>query len=231
MTTAPSPGAGPLRVSIEGINGVGKTSAARAVTAMLGARCLLLDELTDTGGASLHGRVIAALTEGSDPFLRTGQPVTETLALLALQVGKTERLARRDLTGVDVIIEDRGMDTVAVYQAAILCSQHPETPPEMAARHVLASARRWWRIPSATIQLSGDLAECARRFTGRIGRPLTPVELQLFEQIDTLYRAAAAVDPDRFIVLEVTGMSAQETAGALGQIVATLMDRRATHAA
>ena len=125
-------------MSIEGINGVGKTSTARSAAAMLGTRCLLLDELTDQPGDTLPGRVIAALAARNDPFLRTGHPVAETLALLALQVRKAERLAGRDLAGVDVIVEDRGVDTIAVYQAVIMCSQYPETPPEEAARHVLA---------------------------------------------------------------------------------------------
>jgi dTMP kinase len=231
MTSAVASGAVPLWVSIEGINGVGKTSAARAATALLGTRCALLDELTDTCGAALHERVIAALAAHGDPFLRTGQPVVETLALLALQVGKAERLARRDLTGIEVIVEDRGMDTVAVYQAAILCSEHPETSPETVARHVLSSVRRWWRIPDATILLTGDLDACARRFAGRIGRPLTHADLQLLERIDTLYRMVAAADPGRHVLLDVAGMSPQETAEAVGQIVATLIDRQAAHAA
>jgi dTMP kinase len=73
----------PLWVSIEGINGVGKTSAARSVAAVLGARCLLLDELTDQSVDTLTGQVIAALSAEGDPFLRTGHPIVETLALLA----------------------------------------------------------------------------------------------------------------------------------------------------
>ncbi|MGC4856864.1 hypothetical protein ACLQ24_26710 [Micromonospora sp. DT4] len=230
MTSTPAPRAAPLWVSIEGINGVGKTSAARAATAMLGARCVLLDELTDSCGTALHGPVIAALTEHGDPFLRTGYPVVETLALLALQVGKAERLAGRDLTGVEVIIEDRGVDSIAVYQAAILCSPRPETSPESVARYVLSAVRRWRRIPDATILLTGDPEECPRRFADRIGRPLTPADLQLLEQIDTLYRKAAADDPGRYVLLEVAGMSREETAGAVGEIVATLMDRQAAHA-
>ncbi|MCP2342959.1 hypothetical protein [Actinomadura rupiterrae] len=59
-------------MSIEGINGVGKTAAARATAAVLGTRCLLLDELTDQATDPLTGRVIAALGADGDPFLRTG---------------------------------------------------------------------------------------------------------------------------------------------------------------
>ena len=230
MTSPPAPGGRPLWVSIEGINGVGKTSAARAVATMLGARCVLLDELTDSGGSVLHGHVIAALTEHGDPFLRTGHPVVETLALFALQVGKAERLAGHDLTGVEVIIEDRGVDSVAVYQAAILCSQHPQTPPQSVARHVLSGVRRWRPLPHATILLTGDPVQCARRFADRIGRPLTPADRQLLDQVDALYRMMAADDPVRYVLLDVAGMSLEETAGAVSEIVATLTDRQAARA-
>ncbi|MDG4756188.1 MULTISPECIES: dTMP kinase [Micromonospora] len=216
-------------MSIEGINGVGKTSAARALAAQLGERCLLLDELTDSGGTVLHGRVIAALTEHGDPFLRTGHPVAETLALFALQLGKAERLAGRDLTGVEVILEDRGMDSVAVYQAAILRSEHPDSAPERLADHLLSGFRRWRRLSDITILLTGDPKECARRFADRIGRPLTPADLQLLNQIDTLYRTEANDNPERYVHLDVAGMSQEETARAVGEIVATLMDRQAAH--
>lgn len=222
-------GAVPLWVSIEGINGVGKTSAARSVAATLGARCLLLDELTDSGD-TLTGRVIAALSAEGDPFLRTGYPVVETLALLALQVRKAERLATRDLAGVRVIIEDRGVDSVAVCQAAILCSQHPETSPDAVARHVLSTARRWAVLPDATILLTGDPSLCARRFADRIGCSLTPADVQVLEQIDTLYHEAAARDPGRYTLLDTADMSPEETTDAVQEIVTTLLDRQVAHA-
>ena len=174
--------------------------------------------------------MIAALSQQGDPFLRTGYPVVETLALLALQVRKAERLAGRDLAGVGVIIEDRGVESIAVYQAAILCSQHPETSPEAVARHVLSGARCWRRLPDATILLTGDPSVCARRFADRIGRLLAPADIQLIEQIDALYRKAAAGDPGRYTLVDAAGMSPDKTAGAVQQIVTTLLDRQAAHA-
>ena len=227
--TAPAGTAAPLWVSIEGINGVGKTSAARSAAALLGARCLLLDELTDHPGDTLPGRVIGALATGNDPFLRTGHPVAETLALLALQVRKAERLTGQDLAGVDVIIEDRGTDTVAVYQAVIMCSQDPETLPEEVARHLLSATLRWRPLPDATILLTGDPSTCARRFAHRIGRPLAPADVQVIEQADTLYRTVAAWHADRYINIDVAGMPADEAARAVSQVVTALLAQRQGH--
>jgi dTMP kinase len=218
-------GTAPLRVSVEGVNGVGKTSAARSAAAMLGTRCLLLDELTDQPGDTLPGRVIGALAAAKDPFLRGGHPVAETLALLALQVRKAERLAGRDLAGVDVVLEDRGVDTVAVYQAVIMCSQYPAPPPEEVAQHVLSATLRWWPLPDATILLTGDLSVCARRFADRTGHPLALADMQVIERIDALYRVAAR-DSRRYTSIDVARLSPGESARAVSQIVTTLLEER-----
>lgn len=216
----------PLRVSIEGINGVGKTSAARGTAALLGKRGILLDELTDQTNDVLLATVIAALSGDGDPFLRTGHPVVETLALLALQVRKTERPAGRRPAGVDVIIEDRGVDSVAVYQAAVLCSQHPLTQPEGVARSILADARRWRGLPDKTILLTGDPEVCTQRFGDRIERSLAADDVQLITEIDRLYRVMAEDDPQRYIVLDVADLSPQESVDVVQQTVNELLDRR-----
>jgi len=223
---APAQVTAPLWVSVEGVNGVGKTTAARSAAAMLGTRCLLLEELTDQPGDTLPGRVIGALAAGKDPFLRGGHPVAETLALLALQVRKAERLAGRDLAGIDVILEDRGVDTVAVYQAVIMCSQHPALQPEEVARHVLSATLRWRPLPDATILLTGDLPVCARRFASRIGHPLAPADMQVIERIDALYRTVAARDSRRYTSIDVAGMSPGESASAVSQVVTALLEER-----
>jgi dTMP kinase len=229
LVTAATHAGFPLRVSIEGINGVGKTSAARATAAALGARGVLLDELTDQANDTLPGKVIATLSGNGDLFLRTGHPIVETLALLALQVRKTERLAGRDLTGVDVIIEDRGVDSVAVYQAAILCAEHPQQPAQELAHRILSDAQRWFGLPDATVLLIGDPALCAQRFADRLGRPLAPADGLLIDEIDRLYRAMAVDNPERYITVDVAGLSPQEAAEILGRTVNALLARHATH--
>lgn len=226
-TTATMRGAAPLWVSIEGINGVGKTTAARTTATALGTRGVLLDELTDQAGDTLPQAVIAALSSTADPFLRTGHPVVETLALLALQVRKTERLAGRDLTGVEVIIEDRGVDSAAVYQAAVLCAGHPLTRPDALARRLLSDAGRWRGLPDATLLLTGDPAACARRFAERIGRSLRQADIRLIEEVDRLYRTIAASDPGRYMILDITDRSARQVAEAVRRAVVALLDQPA----
>ncbi|GAA2718505.1 MULTISPECIES: thymidylate kinase [Streptomyces] len=234
MTTITLPGprrAGPghsrpLWVSVEGINGVGKTTGVRAAAASLGARCLRLDELTDQAADTLPGRVIAALASGGDVCLRTGHPVVETLALLALKFREVERLTPSQLDGVDVIIEDRGVDSVAVCQGAILHAEHRATPARTVAEQILATARQWRTMPDATLLLTGAREVCTARFAARIGRTLPASAVEVIEQTDQLYRELAAAEPDRFTVIDVTGYGLEETGKAVEAAVRALVEHR-----
>ncbi|RMI46766.1 thymidylate kinase [Streptomyces triticirhizae] len=213
-------------MSVEGINGVGKTTAVRAAAASLGSRCLRLDELTDQAADTLPGQVIAALAAGGDVCLRTGHPVVETLALLALKFREFERLTPELLDGVDVILEDRGVDSVAVCQGAILHAEHRATPALAVAEQILATARRWRSMPDATLLLAGDREICTTRFTARIGRPLPASAVDVIEQTDRLYRELAATEPDRFTVIDVTGQGPAETGEAVEDAVRSLVTQR-----
>ncbi|MDX3065352.1 MULTISPECIES: dTMP kinase [Streptomyces] len=213
----------PLWVSVEGINGVGKTTAVRAVTASLGSRCLRLDELTDQAADTLPGLVIAALAAGGDVCLRTGHPVVETLALLALKFREFERLTPDLLAGVDVILEDRGVDSVAVCQGAILHDEHLATPARAVAEQILATARRWRSMPDATLLLTGELEVCVARFAARIGRTLPASALEVIKQTDHLYRELAAAEPNRFTVIDVAGHGPEETGKAVEDAVLALV--------
>jgi dTMP kinase len=75
-----------LWVTLESVEGVGKTYLARRLAQQLGPGCTLLSELTDQDAEGLPGQVITALSRAGDVFLRTGHPLTETFALLALKV-------------------------------------------------------------------------------------------------------------------------------------------------
>lgn len=226
---AADPSRRPLWVSVEGINGVGKTSAVQATAVSLGSRCLRLSEVTDQAAGTLTGQVISALSADGDACLRTGHPVAETLALLALKVREAELLSPEHVAGVDVILEDRGLDSVAVCQGAILHIQHRRTPARAVAGRILAASRRWRPVADATILLTGDPKVCTARFAARIGRALTASELEVIELAGRLYFYLAAAEPERFTVIDVTGHSRDDTAMAVKTAVHTFMTQREPH--
>ncbi|MFD8666272.1 dTMP kinase [Streptomyces microflavus] len=229
--TVPGPRAAPghvrpLWVSVEGLNGVGKSEAIRAVAAELGPRCLRLSELSDQDGDTLPGQVIAAVRSTEDVFLRTGHPVVETLAFLALKVREHERLIAGDLTGVEVILEDRGVDSTAIYQAVILAAQHPGVQPLALAERILATMAPWRPVPDATVLLTCDREVATSRFAARTGRVLADRDLVVIEQAEVLYREFAHAHPDRFTVVDVSGCSRDQSAKALRAAVEDLIQLR-----
>lgn len=198
----------PLWVSIEGINGVGKTRLAVALSGRLGAEGRLVSELTDGGGDGLRAAVVAALSTGRS-FLRTGHPLTETMALLALKVREYELVAALPDPPA-IVIEDRGVDTVAVYQAAISTCRFPtggdtaavDRMMRAAADRVYATAAAWRPLPDLTVLLVDDPAACERRFADREGRAMADDEQQIVARARRLYRWRAGIEPERIRVVD-----------------------------
>ncbi len=192
-------------ITIEGINGAGKTYLARAAARRLGSACRLVPELTDLDGGELPARVVAALAAGGGTFLRGGHPAAETLALTALKVHTFENeLASND--AADLMLEDRGIDTVALYQAAILTSPAaPLAEPLAVADRIYATAARWRPLPDRTVLITDNLPACAARFEERAGEPLSGDDRVLLARVAELYLAQAARDPRRFVLTDRRG--------------------------
>jgi dTMP kinase len=208
----------PLWISVEGVEGVGKTQLIGRVAARLGPRCARVAELTDQTGDALPGRVISALSAAGDVFLRTGHPLTETFALLALKVREWEHLAAAPPPGVEIVLEDRGPDTVAVYQAAILTGGGSLDHTHAFARRIQAVARRWRPPPDLTVLLVDDLQVCQRRFADRLGRALHDDERSLMHHADRLYARQVTCEPHRFVVIDRAGHTEEDTVTQLTEL-------------
>lgn len=182
-------------ISFEGINGVGKTYLLQRVAQIL--PCRLISELTDTAASELPGQIIDAMSRGQT-FLRTGHPLTETLALLALKVREYEEAS----TYRGLILEDRGVDTVAVYQAVILGDSADLY--EVADR-VHRAAARFMPLPDRTILLTDDFETCVGRYERRSGAPMSSQDRALVARAAELYVERADRAPGRFVVLDRRG--------------------------
>jgi dTMP kinase len=192
-------------ITLEGINGVGKTYLAHAAAGTLGGSCRLVAELTDLDKGGLPGQVVTALAAGGGTFLRGGCPSAETLALLALKIHTYENArARWDAPGL--VLEDRGVDTVALYQAAILTGAGATVTEALAvADRVYAMAGRWRPAPHRTVLLVDDVTSCLSRFERRIGESLSAEDRVLLTRVADLYLAQAAREPGRFIIIDRRG--------------------------
>ncbi|MFI2736649.1 thymidylate kinase [Streptomyces sp. NPDC018711] len=208
MTTR-LPRLGPVWVTLEGANGVGKTHLAALLRQQI-AGSVVLDELPDAAPNRLPGQVIAALAEDGDPFLRTGHPLAETVALLALAVRRREE-GTPDAT---VVIEDRGSDSVAIYQALTL-AESDASDPYTHAQRLLAMADQWRPRSDLTVLLTAGADTRRAQWSARLGRPLTDDERHRSHAVARLYEQVAAADPDRYLVLDLSEQTAAQALPAL----------------
>lgn len=205
MSTPINSTAGTRWVSVEGPNGVGKTHLARALAARLSPHCQLLTELTDDRGRHVPVQVIGALSAAGDAFLRTGHPLTETFALLALKVREHE-LVTQMRTPPAIVLEDRGVDTVAIYQAAIMLGEHTtEEQTWTLAQQIYQTAAQWRPVPDLTLLITDDLPNCWRRWAEREGRPLTDEQQRLVSRVAELFHRQAAYESGRFRIIARAG--------------------------
>lgn len=212
-------------VCAEGPNGVGKTRLLHALAARLGPQCRLLAELTDIDGDDLPAQVISALSAG-ESFLRTGHPRTETFALLALKVREHE-LVDRMATPPRIVLEDRGVDTPAVYQAAILLGPDANDDDTWAAaRQIHATAAMWRPAPDLVLLILDDLDTCFRRYAERVGSPMTDEEQQLVTRVTRLYLRQAEHEPDRYRIVDRAGRDEQDVLDEMQHLVLTEIGAR-----
>jgi dTMP kinase len=213
----------PFWVGVEGPNGVGKTYLTHLLASRLGARCRVLAELTDASGEKVPAQVIEALSTGAS-FLRTGYPLTETFALVALKVREYETVARLESVP-EVVLEDRGMDTVALYQAAILCGPDTSDDETWALSRRIHSMATFWRPPpDMTLLIVDDIEECFRRYARREGYPMTDEERALVSRVARLYMRLADHDPQRFRVVHRAGRPETDIAAETHRLVLAGMD-------
>lgn len=200
-------------LALEGVNAVGKTRLARQAASALGPRCVLVGELPDTPRSRLPGQIIRELHASGDLFLRTGVPRTETVLLAALQVHRHETTTAEP---GQVVLEDRGPHTVAVYQSVILAGDDPaDSDLVHSAQAILDLISSWRPLPQMVLLLTDDTAACLARFRDRAGRPARPDEAELMRRASHVYELMAGLDPARFQVIDRRVLNEEQCAAAI----------------
>lgn len=207
-------------VTAEGPNGVGKTYLLAGLADRFDRRCRLLTELTDSAGEHVPAQVISALSSGKS-FLRTGHPRTETFALMALKVREHELVAQM-AAQPEIVLEDRGMDTVALYQAAILAGPGASDDDTWAlAQQIHATAAVWRPKPDLVLLILDNLDTCLRRYAERVGAPMAADEQHLVTRATRLYLRQAEHEPDRFRIVHRAGRDEQDVLDEMEHLVLT----------
>jgi dTMP kinase len=182
-------------ITIEGIDGAGKTTLAAALERALRARGLDVRLLREPGGVPA-AELIRNLVK--DPGLRIA-PRTEALLYAAARAQLVEEAIEPLLRGGAWVLLDRFVDSSLAYQGA------GRALGIDAVREINEFAIRGLQ-PDRTLLLAIDPAVGRDRSRGRHERidRLEAEDDEFFAVIESAYRELAEADPDRFRLLDAS---------------------------
>ena len=180
-------------ISLEGVDGAGKSSHIQLVadTAGAGGRHVVV---TREPGGTEFGEQLRKLVLGTDML-----PLTETLLLVAARAEHVHRVIRPALAAGTWIVCDRFADATAAYQGA-------GKGVDGSLIDVLARAAHEGCRPDRTLlfDCSYDVAAQRLSASGRAADRFEREDRAFFERVRASYLAAARAEPERFRVIDAS---------------------------
>ena len=196
-------------ITIEGIDGAGKSTLARALAAELAVRGLPVELLREHGGVEVSERIRGLVKDASLAV----SPRAEALLYAAARAQLVDERVRPLLDGGSLVLLDRFVDSSLAYQGAArgLGVEEVRAINVFATGGLEADRTLLLRIPPAQAQ--------ARQHE----RALTPDRLELegerfFAAISAAYEDLARADPDRIRAIDAAGPPERVLAEALAAI-------------
>jgi dTMP kinase len=198
-------------ITIEGLDGAGKTTLAGALARELGGQGLPIRLLREPGGVETSERVRALV---KDPELKVGAR-TEALLYAAARAQLVEQALRPLLDSGTWVLLDRFVDSSLAYQGV---GRGLGIEPVRAINEFATGGL----YPDRTLLLALDPALGRARQAGRDESPdrLEREHQDFFDRITAGYQALATAEPDRIRVID----AAQDEAAVLRAALAELRD-------
>jgi dTMP kinase len=198
-------------ITLEGIEGAGKSTVAKLVRAWLEAHGVAVTLTREPGGTPLAERVRQIVLEhGSEPL----SAVTETLLMFAARALHVEQVIAPALSRGEWVVCDRFTDATRAYQGS-------GRGVDRALIEALASAVHPNHSPSCTLLLDLPVAAGLARARSRQSAGTDRFEAEtagFFEKVRAGYLALAAAEPARVRVID----AAQPLVAVERQVVAIL---------
>ena len=210
-----------VAASLEGISGCGKSYIlSRLRDALQNVPVTFVEEVEDRECSGLDHGITTLLRKSGDRFFRSGHPRTETLLLLAIKTYDAEVNIVPALAAGHIVIEDRSIDTVAIYQALVLHPSQPELQLETACR-LYQFACQWRQPPEVTFLLEDEFAVSIERAQQRSAHLYSAEELALLHAAASLYARYARYHHERIVRLDRRVMDVDEIVQAIRDTIIT----------
>jgi len=183
-------------VTFEGINGVGKTFVlSNFIKLFQSDRFFLVDENL----SNFSARIMEALNN-DDPFFRSGNTFAEALCWYAIDIVEYKNKIENALNQNRIVLQDRGVDTTAVY-AAITLSQELNRDVLEIYLELQKIRENIGAIPDLTFILIGDVDLCIDRIEKRDNRVYSQEEREFLREVDKLFKVISKLDNPRIKVI------------------------------
>jgi dTMP kinase len=201
-------------ITVEGVEGAGKSTQVEKLRTWLTARGVPVVQTAEPDGTPLGARLRRVLGEGD----RVG-PLAEALLFAASRAEHVQRVIRPGLTAGQVILCDRYVDSTVTYQG-----YGRGLPLETIAQ--LNRLATDGVMPELTLVLDLDVAEGLRRVRARQGAlaacdPFERLALEFHERVRKGYWAIRDREPDRVVLVD-----ADRPVAAVAAEIAALVARR-----
>jgi len=196
-------------VTIEGLDGAGKTTLAVALEAALADRGVDAVLLREPGGVELSERLRGLV---KDPELRIGGPA-EALLYAAARAQLVEERVRPLLEAGHWVLLDRFVDSSLAYQGAA----RGLGIDRVRALNLIATGDL---VPDRTLLLALDPAAGRARLAGRNDEPdrLEAEDAEFFGRVARAYEQLAREEPERMRVIDAGRPAADVLAAALAEL-------------
>ena len=179
-----------MLITVEGLDGAGKSTLIAGLARALGDDVLVLRE---PGGVEVSERIRALLTDPSFEI----DPRAEALLYAAARAQLVAEKLRPLLEAGTTVLLDRFIDSSLAYQGGGRGLGVEEI------RELNAFGSRGLR-PDRTLLLRIDPAAGLARISGRPADRLEQEALEFFTAVGETYDALAAAEPERFVVLDAS---------------------------
>jgi len=196
-------------ITIEGIDGAGKTTLAGALSGALRERGISTQLVREPGGVALSERLRELL---ADTHLRIA-PQAEALLYAAARAQLVQELLLPLLEEVDVVLMDRFADSSLAYQGA---GRGLGIEQVRALNDFATAGLRPHR--TLLLALEPELARARLDGEGRLPDRLEHEPGAFFAEIASAYELLAEAEPDRFAVLDASAPSGAVLAAALDAV-------------
>jgi dTMP kinase len=201
-------------VTLEGGEGVGKSTQLKALAAALAARGIDAVTTREPGGTPLAETIREVLLGTREETL---PPMAELLLMFAARAVHLHNLIEPQLAAGRWVLCDRFTDATYAYQGS---GRGLDETAIAALEQLVQGTRR----PDLTILLDAPVAVGAARVSAR--QPAAALDRferersEFFERVRAGYLARAAQDPARFVVIDATGPIARVAEAVLAAVVA-----------